>query len=251
MSAAEPEASSRVLLGLLLIEMGVISHEQLEQALAVHGETGQLLGEVLVSRGFASRLAIQDALAKQAGYLLEPESGYGTGLRMKLVEGEGRSAPPAPSATAAEEAWEDVVQTELRLAEPPGEPEDVAAHASELQEREHQVEQLARDLEASLRTRLELEARVEEREQRLEELAKQLREREERLGALASELQTVHEELTEAQRPAEVSALPAESEDHDDFLAAVGRARSHLAARRALLQEREAQLRRQLGHARS
>src|SRR5438093_386815 len=62
MSAAE---QPRRLLGLLLIEMGVISQEQLEEALAVQARTGERLGEILIERGYTSRLAIQDALAEQ------------------------------------------------------------------------------------------------------------------------------------------------------------------------------------------
>ena len=95
MSAAESAPEPRLLLGLLLIEMGVISEEQLEQALEAQKESGEPLGKVLVACGHASRLAIQDALARQSGFAFEPEHGYGTGLRTKLVAVERRPEPQA------------------------------------------------------------------------------------------------------------------------------------------------------------
>src|SRR3954454_9833441 len=97
MSALE---QPRRLLGLLLIEMGVITPEQLEEALAIQARSGERLGEILVANGYTSRLAIHDALAEQSDLFLEPESGYGTGLREKLVSREGRGKP-APVEAAA------------------------------------------------------------------------------------------------------------------------------------------------------
>jgi hypothetical protein len=87
MSAPEPQWRP---LGMLLVQKGLINEEQLEEALALQVQSGRRLGEVLVGRGFASRLAIQDALADQLGLLEEPPRGFGTGLRAKLVDREGR-----------------------------------------------------------------------------------------------------------------------------------------------------------------
>ena len=95
MSALE---QPRRLLGLLLIEMGVISEEQLEQALEVQEESGGRLGDILIARGYTSRLAIQDALAQQSGLWLEPEEGYGTGLRAQLIKREDRHVPQTAEA---------------------------------------------------------------------------------------------------------------------------------------------------------
>src|SRR5919204_5916383 len=94
MSAAE---QPRRLLGLLLLEMGVITDDQLEKALKIQAETGKRLGEVLIERGFTSRLAIQDALAHQGDLFLEADTGYGTGLRRELVRREGRAGAFAPA----------------------------------------------------------------------------------------------------------------------------------------------------------
>jgi hypothetical protein len=82
--------------------MGVISEEQLEQALTVQKESAEPLGTVLVACGCASRLAIQDALARQSGFSFEPEHGHGTGLRTKLVEGaQTRAADREPNCLTA------------------------------------------------------------------------------------------------------------------------------------------------------
>ena len=73
-----------------------------EQALEAQKESGEPLGKVLVACGHASRLAIQDALARQSGFAFEPEHGYGTGLRTKLVAVERRPEPQADSVKVTE-----------------------------------------------------------------------------------------------------------------------------------------------------
>src|SRR2546427_2418675 len=52
-------------LGTLLTSAGVISPEQLDQALTLKQQTGQRLGEVLVELGFATGRAIAGAIADQ------------------------------------------------------------------------------------------------------------------------------------------------------------------------------------------
>src|SRR6266571_2049010 len=189
MSAAEQSAALRPhrLLGLLLIEMGLITAKQLEQALAAQQEGGERLGEVLIARGYTSRLAIEDALARQSGFLLEPEGGYGSGLRAKLVEGENR---PGPAVAEDQPPWR-----ESELFEP------------------HRLD-------------LQLEPRPTELERR--ELDAARRGLAEPLGGLPSA-----DSAALAEREADASALAANPTD--DFLAAVWRAQTYLAARRAAL----------------
>ena len=71
-------------LGSVLVAQGVVSAEAVEEALAEQERSGERLGEILIARGYASRISIVDALAQQAGLLLEPERGFGSGLRQQL-----------------------------------------------------------------------------------------------------------------------------------------------------------------------
>lgn len=77
-------ASSWRPLGRLLVDKGVISADELGEALAEQQHSGQLLGELLVALGWATRPAIVDALAEQAGVQIERERGFGTGLRGEI-----------------------------------------------------------------------------------------------------------------------------------------------------------------------
>jgi hypothetical protein len=81
---------------MLLVQKGLISEKQLDEALAVQQESGELLGDVLVNRGLASRIAIQDLVAEHVGVDHEPERGFGTGLRAKIVDRESRAGDAGP-----------------------------------------------------------------------------------------------------------------------------------------------------------
>ena len=77
----------RRLLGQILIEMGLISEWQLEQALEAQRATGQFLGEILIANGWVTRTAIGDALRVQRGLLVEPDPGLGGAMQTR-DEGE-------------------------------------------------------------------------------------------------------------------------------------------------------------------
>ena len=80
-------------LGEVLVAHGVITPEQLEQALAEQQQTGKPLGNVLVDRGFAPGPIVAQALATQRGGLLKTEYGFATGfeavVRREVAEPEG------------------------------------------------------------------------------------------------------------------------------------------------------------------
>ncbi|MBI3312488.1 MAG: hypothetical protein HYZ88_03070 [Candidatus Omnitrophica bacterium] len=63
-------------LGELLIERKVITSEQLEEALRVQQGKGGLLGQVLVTLGYASEEAIAQALTAQYGFPFLPLKHY-------------------------------------------------------------------------------------------------------------------------------------------------------------------------------
>ena len=63
-------------LGQLLIEGGVITKKQLEEALGVQSKEGGLIGEVIVSLGFAREEEIAYALSLQYGFPYLPLQSY-------------------------------------------------------------------------------------------------------------------------------------------------------------------------------
>ena len=63
-------------LGELLVERGVINHEQLQIALDYQKEHGRLFGEVLVELKFATEKDIAQALTCQYGFPYLPLSNY-------------------------------------------------------------------------------------------------------------------------------------------------------------------------------
>jgi len=189
MFPTEAERPSRVLLGMLLVEMGSITESQLRHALSEQEQNGQLLGEVLVANGYTSRLVIEKALAKQRGPSVELEHEYGTGLLAKLTDERSRERPtPRP------------VGYEVRELDP------VAHHADE---------------DAARTSRLE--HRLEDHERRLAEIGCEL-------DVLRDLLERASQAAAE-QRPLGPPGGTAEP----DFLVVVGRAKRHLAARRAAL----------------
>ncbi len=63
-------------LGELLIERGVITHDQLTMAISYQQEKGGLIGEVLVTLKFATEVDIAQALTCQYGFPYLPLSNY-------------------------------------------------------------------------------------------------------------------------------------------------------------------------------
>lgn len=63
-------------LGELLIERGIISRQQLDEALTVQKDRGGLIGEVLVELGFAKEEDITQALTAQYGFPYLPLANY-------------------------------------------------------------------------------------------------------------------------------------------------------------------------------
>ena len=62
-------------LGTLLVDEGLMSATDLEQALGEQRRTGHLLGEIVVNRGYVSGVALARALAKQHGVELRAAAG--------------------------------------------------------------------------------------------------------------------------------------------------------------------------------
>ena len=111
MNAAELPAPQ---LGRILIAAGLLSEEQLAQALEEQEQTGRRLGEIIVQRGFISGPALANALAEQHGGVLKTEYGFASGLggvvARRAASETGTSfsplrppdPPPMPTLRAAE-----------------------------------------------------------------------------------------------------------------------------------------------------
>jgi hypothetical protein len=92
-------------LGRLLVAKGLLSDDQLENALQDQAQTGRRLGEILVELGFISHRALSLTLAEQYGVDLPSETGFGTGLLaaidLRQDSKSDQKALPQVSATVA------------------------------------------------------------------------------------------------------------------------------------------------------
>jgi hypothetical protein len=86
--------TSRPKLGQLLVEGGLLTEPQLEDALNEAQANGRKLGSVLVERGILSGPALANFLADQQGGIIRTEYGIATGFK-------GHTAPP-PTAERTE-----------------------------------------------------------------------------------------------------------------------------------------------------
>ena len=166
-------------LGRLLVEQGLLTADELEQALVKQQETGLRLGETIVKCGFVSGPQLASALAAQYGIELTTEKGFGTGLRSEiqrrhesdrrrvvqlapapaeasvaLAEPEiAEPEPPAGDATLLaqlEEQWAKLAAAEESLAE---RERELAELVQANERREHEI-QLLEDLNARLRSQI-------------------------------------------------------------------------------------------------
>ena len=86
-------------LGRLLVDEGLVSAPELEQALTEQRRSGRLLGQILVDSGYVTGLALTQVLAKQ----------HGVELRVTTTAGEhrlpGSAETTAPSPHGPADAW--------------------------------------------------------------------------------------------------------------------------------------------------
>src|SRR5438270_7088995 len=84
-------------LGTLLVKRGLITPEQLADALAQQQASGEPLGAIVVARGFAAPATVAQALATQHGGLLKTEYGFATGFGGGLTPAGAVGEPPVSS----------------------------------------------------------------------------------------------------------------------------------------------------------
>ena len=166
-------------LGELLVERGLLSREQLEEALAEQVQTGRQLGDIIVTRGWVPGALIGQALATQVGGLVKSEYGFATGfaplplpsvplpsIAPEPVAAEELSVPPA---TAPAEEFSAKLAS---LAAPAPAPDVPAELSADLIARVAQSEQIPSPSSESLAV---LEALRRERES-VKELERQLQD---------------------------------------------------------------------------
>jgi hypothetical protein len=85
------ESAAKRRLGDIFVERGLITDEQLQEALAVQRETGGKLGEILVERGFITRVALAGVISEQWDELRVTERGR------KTAEAQARATAPGGS----------------------------------------------------------------------------------------------------------------------------------------------------------
>jgi hypothetical protein len=109
-------------LGELLVSEGVLSAEELEDALAAQRGTWprQPLGELLLASGVVSPPLLVRLLAQQCQVQLEEDTGFGTGLRAAIERRHTeRTRPDEPAAASDEPATAPPAETPAAVSEGP------------------------------------------------------------------------------------------------------------------------------------
>src|SRR5438105_15949572 len=88
-------------LGQLFVERGLITQDELEEALVEQRETRKRLGAILVSRGLVSGPELTSVLVDQLGMELTKESGFGSGLWDEIRRRHPRGSRTQPAAESA------------------------------------------------------------------------------------------------------------------------------------------------------
>ena len=109
---SNPDGSQQRQLGDVMIELEMITPEQLDVALEMQRRSGDALGQILVELGFASGAAVAHALAIQAGRSLRTEYGFALGVPASSA---GRPAPGDPRGHDASTAEDAMTLPKLRL----------------------------------------------------------------------------------------------------------------------------------------
>jgi hypothetical protein len=131
-------------LGELLVEHGLLTVTELDDALDEQARTGERLGEILVARRIVAGAVLTTLLAEQGGVELETQGGFGSGLFAEITRRNGTTESPAATVLAAVE-------------EAPGESLHAAATAFDDPAFEISALRAELDLERSRRTQLEAE----------------------------------------------------------------------------------------------
>jgi DNA repair exonuclease SbcCD ATPase subunit len=226
-------------LGALLVEKGLLTAEELEDALAAQQTTGKRLGQILVDRGHVSGPALTNALAEQYGIELKTEEGFGTGLRAEIERRHSTRRPPVEAGETVAELPLEAIEAVEALAEPEDDGEDGHVDVA-LAELEPQLEEHWARLAAA-------EENVAAREARIAELEAELVAAQREADLLARRLEELASEGDETPAPqllaTELADRERELTELEQVLAgrqqAILTAAADLEQRRQALEERE------------
>jgi len=225
-SPASVETGTRVPLGRLLVEAGLLTEAELDDALAEQQRTKRPLGEILVERGFVSGGAVANALAEQHGGLLRTEYGVATGLKPRTSDGMSAPLPPPPALPGP----------------PPDRGNTLEDHAAALAARFKRDESEAAKTDDAPVPALRISEPVDSGEERAEHAAgnegDERDERDERIAALEKEVVVL-----EAARDKALHAAAVAIETLDGLLAESEQRRQDAEARSAALEAELEQLR--------
>jgi hypothetical protein len=103
-----PRPKPQVPLGRLLVERGLLTEQELIQALLEQNRTGERIGKVLIRLGYVDEPTVAMALASQHGGPLKTEYGFATGFETdppaaQPTEADAPSNEASPTATAPAE----------------------------------------------------------------------------------------------------------------------------------------------------
>lgn len=179
-------------LGELFVEKGLISTDQLEEALAEQAATGKRLGEILVRNNLISSPELTQTLMEQLGREVAKEEGFGTGLWAEIRRRNGNpdTERPTPAAGQDRGPFGEGLARKLTLAPdepngsaPPGQDAEVQELRPSLpQPPEEGVPRAEADPEREL---------LHEAQQEIEVLEQLVSEREQRLIALETEIDSL------------------------------------------------------------
>ena len=140
-------------LGELLVERGLLTTEELDDALREQAATGERLGAILVARKAVPGVVLTTLLAEQVGVALETQGGFGSGLFSKIAERHGTAVPEAAQLLPAAAAASDGKGSQYAIAAEPSDPAyELSALRAELEMLRAQNSQLAEEL-AELKTK--------------------------------------------------------------------------------------------------
>lgn len=112
-------------LGQVFVDKGLLTQEELEQALGEQQSSGRRLGEVLISLGLISAPSLARALGEQYGIEIQTDDGFGSGL-LGQIERRHRSERRRLAQTQNGNGGDEDAQAASQEAEPPADAEPEA-----------------------------------------------------------------------------------------------------------------------------